>query len=202
MKPEKVTIGNPMEFFREMELIFGDMALTITPASKSPELKPTGIDGVAKFDGELFTDSEREIISRLRSPGFGAFLIALGFIGTFYLLFVNGFGSFFSVLLMIAFLSMIVIGAYGFTSIQSQYSGNLFLKIWGEAYQAKAVADKGEKISVLSRATLQTGCSFDQGTSQNLQQKLNDHLERLDSAIQIILPKFLLEKTELPDTKS
>jgi len=135
LKPTKIVIGNPMEFFREMELFFSETNLTISRNTSFPKLVPTGIDGVAHFEGELQTNPIKEYTSRMRHPSAGAFLMVCGMGGcAFYLLFYGFFSGWQSVLSLLSFAliaALILSAVYFLGSVKDQYSGILFLEIKG-----------------------------------------------------------------------
>lgn len=185
--------------------MFRDLNLSIKKESV-PNLNPTGLSNVAFFEGIVNSQDIGYSVSKIRSYAIGAALIGVGVYALLFLLITS-----LPILNLILFLAMfgmiIAIAIYAFSNQTTYFSGNINLDIRGESYHATADGLQGQRSSVFSRATLKTYWlrtdSFeDSATPYEFERILSEKLGSLDNRITSILPKFELEKLEIPDTKT
>ena len=204
---EKITIGNPSELFRELEIIFKEkLGIEIT-SSEEPKLIES-LAGVASFKGELHSLQEiKSSFSRTRSVGAGTALVVMAAI--FILIVVIFFPAFPLWLILLAGAALFAgVAAYAFSSETIGYtcSGKILFSIKGEAYHGLAIGPNGQRSSIFSRATISTSLSPMTNPVYDDCLKFAGKLEtlklKLDDEIRLILPDLEMKKVELPDTKT
>jgi hypothetical protein len=199
---EKVTVGNPLGLFHELERIFeGELGLE---KYVEPELEETSLDGVVKVAWEIRSAPFSDQVSRRRAEGTGVALVALAAIVFVIILLYFGLILNFNRLILLAgTIALGIFTAYCFGYETIIFRGSLVLQVKGEAYEAKTKSSLGERASVLTRARLRTFPQYDDNSSsEDLRSEVSEKQHALDESIKRILPRFELGKTELSDAKS
>ncbi|MDA4130365.1 MAG: hypothetical protein OK457_06305 [Thaumarchaeota archaeon] len=197
-----MTTGNPLELFHELERIF-ESELEVQKHAE-PELKETPLDGVAKFAWEIRSASFTDKTTRRRAEGTGVALVALAaIVFVIILLYFGLILNFNNLILFAGVIALVIFTAYCFGYETIIFRGSLVLQIRGEAYEAKTKNSREGRASVLSRARLRTFPYYDDNSSsEELRSELSEKQHALDESIRKILPRFEVEKTEFPGTKS
>ena len=195
---EAISLGHPSEFFRDLKKIFGslDSDMTLLGPEKKLELVKTPIEGVARFEAELRGRCHHEVVKKYQQI-VGALALCAAALGTWISLFVlNLQGPSYLIALGGVFV-LFVIGGITLASAKSHYYADLLLNFEGEAYQAKAVEEQVERVTIFSRAVLKTDWRSSVGKlPSEFTKRMEENNLKLDLEIAGITPIFKSDKDE------
>jgi len=199
---ENVTIGNPLELFREIERIY--RRAFKSPVISEPNLSSTPIGGVSKF----FGIASGYVTGAVLSWGIiavGCFLTLIGAVGI-----VAYFDSLplvqpYGIITLLVAAALAIIGIGVMSQANQLKSGAIECSLKGESYDARALGLRSERAAVFSRATLILQWKLAEGTDaipSRLEEAIIDKIQDVREDIDQLLPRFTEDKIELPDTKS